>query len=61
MSHPAHESDRTAAYRGLILGAIAIAILIVSIVKLTNANYKSETPAKSAATTQVTSATVLDA
>ena len=40
MSHSTHESDRAAAYRGLIIGAIVIAILLVSIVKLTNSMYK---------------------
>lgn len=50
MSHQSHESDRAAAYRGLILGAIAIAILVVSIVKLTNAKYAAEAPAKTSST-----------
>jgi hypothetical protein len=50
MSHSSHPSDRAAAYRGLILGAIAIAVLVVGIVKLTNAKYASETPAKTGAT-----------
>ena len=50
MSHQTHESDRAAAYRGLILGAIAIAALIVTIVKLTNAKYAAEAPAKTSST-----------
>jgi cell division protein FtsN len=50
MSHQTHESDRSAAYRGLILGAIAIAVLIVSIVKMTNAKYAAEAPAKTSST-----------
>jgi hypothetical protein len=50
MSHTPHESDRAAAYRGLILGAIVIAILVVSIVKMTEAKYASETPAKTGST-----------
>lgn len=37
-----HSSDRAAAYRGLILGAIVLGIIIVSIVKLTNAKYEGE-------------------
>ena len=41
MSNQTHESDRAAAYRGLILGAIAIGILLVSIVKLTTSMYKA--------------------
>jgi hypothetical protein len=50
MSHESHESDRAAAFRGLILGAIAIAALVVTIVKLTNAKYAAETPAKTSST-----------
>jgi hypothetical protein len=50
MSHSSHSSDRAAAYRGLILGAIAIAVLIVSIVKMTNAKYAGEAPAKTGST-----------
>jgi ABC-type cobalt transport system substrate-binding protein len=37
--HQSHESDRSAAYRGLLIGAIVIGILLVTIVKLTNASY----------------------
>jgi len=40
--HQSHESDRGAAYRGLIIGAIIIGILLVTIVKLTNASYGTE-------------------
>jgi hypothetical protein len=50
MSGHSHESDRAAAYRGLILGAIAIAVLVVSIVKWTNSRYASEAPAKTGST-----------
>ncbi len=50
MSGHHHESDRSAAYRGLILGAIAIAVLVFSIVKLTNAKYAGEAPAKTGST-----------
>ncbi len=39
MSDPTSPSDKAAAYRGLILGVIAIFILLFSIVKLTNAKY----------------------
>jgi hypothetical protein len=49
-SHP-HQSDRAAAYRGLILGAIVLAIIIVSIVKMTNAKYEGEAGAKKAEVT----------
>jgi hypothetical protein len=62
MSHSSHKSDRAAAYRGLILGAIAIAALVVTIVKLTNAKYASEAPAKTSSTSaQVGSNSALDA
>ena len=37
--HQTHGSDRTAAYRGLILGAIVLAVLLLTIVRLTNAHY----------------------
>jgi hypothetical protein len=50
MSNHSHESDRSAAYRGLILGAIAIAALVFSIVKMTNAKYAAEAPAKTGST-----------
>jgi cell division protein FtsN len=46
--HPSHPSDRAAAYRGLILGAIAIGVLLVTIVKLTNAHYASAAGEKKA-------------
>jgi hypothetical protein len=36
MTEPHHASDRSAAYTGLILGAIALAITVYSIVLLTN-------------------------
>ena len=48
--HQSHESDRGAAYRGLILGAIVIAILIVTIVKLTQAHYGGAEGGKTAST-----------
>ena len=51
MSHSSHSSDRAAAFRGLILGAIAIAAIVVTIVKLTNAKYAAEAPAKTGSTT----------
>ena len=43
-----HSSDMKAAYRGLILGAIALLVLVVTIVKLTNAKYAGEKPAAEA-------------
>jgi hypothetical protein len=43
-----HGSDMKAAFTGLILGAIAILILVVTIVKLTNHKYEGEKPAAEA-------------
>ena len=37
-----HHSDMKAAFRGLIIGAIALLLLVVTIVKLTNAKYAGE-------------------
>lgn len=37
--HPPHQSDRAAAYRGLILGAIALGILLFTIVQLTHRHF----------------------
>jgi hypothetical protein len=34
-----HESDKKAAYTGLIVGLVALLIMCVTIVKLTNAKY----------------------
>ena len=42
MSHASHESDRTAAYRGLILGAIALLVIVYSIVQFTNRLFAGE-------------------
>jgi hypothetical protein len=36
-----HESDKKAAYTGLIVGLIALLIMVTTIVKLTNAKYAS--------------------
>lgn len=47
--HQAHESDRAAAYRGLILGAIVLAIVLVTVVKVTHAHYASGGGEKAAA------------
>ena len=60
MSHGTHESDRAAAYRGLIIGAIVIGILLVTIVKLTNSMYKSEAPGKTGSTNHAVSGIPLD-
>jgi len=42
---PTFGRDTRAAYTGLILGAIAILIILGTIVKLTNAKYSHESPA----------------
>lgn len=50
-SHDAHAtSDRGAALTGLIVGAIAILIILTSIVKLTNAHYAHEKPVAASST-----------
>ncbi|MEP6730651.1 MAG: hypothetical protein ABJE10_08430 [bacterium] len=41
MSAP-QQTDKSAGFTGLILGAIAIFVLMFSIVRLTNAHYNSE-------------------
>jgi hypothetical protein len=47
--HQTHGSDRAAAYRGLILGAIVLGILLTTIVKLTRAHYAGAEGAKASA------------
>jgi len=59
--HQEHESDRAAAYRGLILGAIVLGILIVSIVKMTAARYAGEAGKAASAGSARASAVALDA
>jgi hypothetical protein len=47
--HDSHSSsDMKAAFRGLIIGAIALLILVVTIVKVTNRIYAGEKPAAEA-------------
>ena len=41
MSSP-QETDKSAGFTGLILGAIALFVLIFGIVRLTNAHYNNE-------------------
>ncbi len=42
MSHATHHpEDRSAAFTGLIVGVVALAIICFTIVKLTNAKYAS--------------------
>jgi hypothetical protein len=59
--HQSHESDRSAAYRGLILGAVVLGILLYSIVRLTNAHYAGAEGAKSASAAQQGDVSALDA
>jgi hypothetical protein len=61
MSHHDHPSDRAAAYRGLILGAIVLGVLLYTMVRLTNARYSSVEGGKAAATAQAGSTVALDA
>lgn len=42
MSGEYHSGDKSAAFTGLILGAIAIFVLMFGIVRLTNAHYNKE-------------------
>ncbi|MGH7654057.1 MAG: hypothetical protein ACREN6_05275 [Gemmatimonadaceae bacterium] len=56
--HQTHESDRSAAYRGLILGAIALGILIFSIVRLTHAHYAGAEAGKTASIGSANAATM---
>ena len=44
----AHGSDMGAAYLGLVIGAIALFLLLGSIVMLTNRHYANEKPAAAA-------------
>jgi hypothetical protein len=48
MNHP-HQSDRKAAYSGLIFGVVAMFVMVYAIVTLTNKHYEGEKGAKSAA------------
>ena len=59
--HQTHESDRAAAYRGLILGVIVLAIVIYSIVRLTNARYPSEGTKAASTISQRVASGALDA
>lgn len=46
--HASHGSDMFAAFAGLIVGAIALFLILGSIVMLTNRHYASEKPAAEA-------------
>ena len=47
-SHSAPPSDRKAAYTGLIIGAVAVFIILFSVVKVTNASFAGEESEKAA-------------
>jgi hypothetical protein len=49
MSSHEHKSDRSAAYTGLIGGAIALFVMVYTIVHLTESHYAKAEGAKSAA------------
>jgi hypothetical protein len=50
MSAPQHHpGDKSAAFTGLILGAIAIFVIMFAIVRLTNSHYENEKAAHTAA------------
>ena len=46
--HVAHGSDMFAAFAGLVIGAVALFILLGSIVMLTNRHYANERPERGA-------------
>jgi hypothetical protein len=41
-SHHPHHSDMGSAYTGLLIGLVALLIMVVTIVKLTNSHYAGE-------------------
>ncbi|HKN67670.1 MAG TPA: hypothetical protein VJW73_15400 [Gemmatimonadaceae bacterium] len=47
-THVAHRSDMGAAFAGLVIGAIALLLILGTIVMLTNRHYASEKPAAGA-------------
>ncbi|HEX7546761.1 MAG TPA: hypothetical protein VF368_08530 [Gemmatimonadaceae bacterium] len=58
--HQSHESDRFAAFRGLVLGAIVLGILLVTIVRLTNAHYATAAGSKTATSSPVANSVAID-
>lgn len=49
-AHSNHPEDRNAAFTGLIVGAVLLAVMVFGIVRMTNSIYSShETPAAQAA------------
>ena len=59
--HQTHESDRSAAFRGLVLGAIVLGIILLTIVRLTNSHYAAEGGSKTASRIPTGSCVALDA
>ena len=47
-AHVPHRSDMGAAFAGLVIGALALLLLLGSIVMLTNRHYAAEKPAAGA-------------
>jgi hypothetical protein len=47
-AHSAPPSDRKAAFTGLIIGAVAVFIILFSVVKLTNSSFAGEEGEKAA-------------
>jgi hypothetical protein len=47
-AHVAHRSDMGAAFAGLVIGALALLLLLGTIVMLTNRHYAAEKPAAGA-------------
>ena len=45
-THSTPPSDRKAAYTGLLVGAIAVFIILFTVVKVTNASFAGEHEAK---------------
>lgn len=56
-----HQTDRSAAYRGLVLGAIVLGLLLVTIVRLTNAHYAAGNGSKTGSSSSRVNTVALDA
>ncbi|MBC7844068.1 MAG: hypothetical protein H7099_17265 [Gemmatimonadaceae bacterium] len=50
-THAAPESDRKAAFTGLIVGAVAVFIILFAVVKVTNDHFAGEEGEKAAVET----------
>jgi len=58
--HQTRPSDRSAAYRGLILGAIVLGLLLVGIVRMTNSRYAASEGAKTSSRSPEQRSAVVD-